>query len=261
MSGDRKGKLEVRRYETRSLLGQAAAEMLAVKLKELLAESGDVNIVFAAAPSQNEFLAALRQQPGIDWSRVNAFHMDEYIGLPPDAPQGFGNFLKERIFSRLPLRSVNYINGGATDPEEECERYEELLQSLPPHIVCMGIGENNHIAFNDPHVADFNDPRAVKIVELDQECRQQQVNDECFRHIAEVPRRAITLTVPTLMQAGLVYCMVPGKNKARAVYNTFQQEIDPRFPSTILREHPAAILFLDRESARLLRDLATEDPS
>lgn len=252
---DKIDKLRVRKYESRTSLGEDAARTVAEKIRELLAAGEEVNVIFAAAPSQNEFLAALAAEKAVEWPRVNAFHMDEYIGLPPEAPQGFGNFLKERIFDRLPFKSVHYINGNAADPKAECERYESLLGSMPPHIVCMGIGENNHIAFNDPHVADFEDSKWVKVVDLDQACRQQQVNDGCFEHIGQVPVHAITLTVPAMMRAAFVYCMVPGVNKARAVYNTFQQEVSEQYPSTILRDHPDATLFIDRDSSKLLSGL------
>ena len=251
----RAGSLRVRLYEDRSLLGADAARLVAEEIRQLLAIRAVVNIIFAAAPSQNEFLAALVAEEQVDWRRINAFHMDEYIGLPPDAPQGFGNFLKERIFDKVPFKSVHYLNGNAADPEAECSRYENLLKTFPSHIVCMGIGENNHIAFNDPHVADFNDSKWVKVVSLDTACRQQQVNDDCFADIGQVPLTAITLTVPAMLQAERIFCIAPGKNKARAVYNTFKQEISEQYPSTILRDHPNAILFMDKESAGLLPGL------
>src|SRR5581483_9167819 len=166
--------LTVQVYENRAALGGAAAYAVAVKINELLTQQEFVNMIFAAAPSQNEFLAYLIQKD-VEWERINAFHMDEYIGLPDTAPQQFGSFLRERLFDLLSFHSVNYINGNAADLNAECIRYENLLKKYPPDIVCMGIGENGHIAFNDPHVADFNDFYEVKIVELDEFCRQQQV--------------------------------------------------------------------------------------
>lgn len=246
------GKLKVRVYENRSLLGAEAARMVAEKIKRLLGAGEEVNIIFAAAPSQNEFLSVLTGEREIEWQRVNAFHMDEYIGLLPEVPQSFGNFLKERIFDKLPFKTVHYINGNADDPEKECVRYERLLRSFPAHVVCMGIGENNHIAFNDPHVADFGDSKWVKVVDLDQACRQQQMNDDCFEHLDQVPAHAITLTVPALMAAEQIFCMVPGKNKAKAIYNTLVQPVKEKYPSTILRNHPNAVLFADRDSADLV---------
>lgn len=241
--------LKVKIYETRLEMGSSAAEDVAKKLKELLIEKEQVNMIFAAAPSQNEFLEALAQQEGVDWQRVNAFHMDEYIALPGDAPQSFGQFLKERIFDKVSFAEVHYLNGNANDLDEECRRYSKLLQQYPPDIVCMGIGENTHIAFNDPHLADFNDPLLVKIVDLDKVSRQQQVNDGCFAHIDDVPVSAITLTVSALLQADTIYCIVPGEKKAEAVYHTLNSEVTERYPSTILRRHSNATLYLEKDSA------------
>lgn len=239
-------------YPGRQQMGIAAAAMAAQKITGLLAWQPFVNIIFAAAPSQNEFLSALTENKTIDWQRVNAFHMDEYIGLPVNDARTFASFLKEKIFSRLPFHTVNYINGNATDIATECERYGSLLKEYPADIVCMGIGENGHIAFNDPPVADFNDPLPIKQVTLDAECRQQQVNDKCFDTLAEVPNHAITLTVPSLMAGKYVYCMVPGEKKAKAVYNSLKAEINEHCPATILRRHANAVLFLDEDSSGLL---------
>jgi glucosamine-6-phosphate deaminase len=244
-----KDKLTVKIYSSRDELGRASAIEAGNKIKELLKTQESVAIIFAAAPSQNEFLVNLVNQDSIDWNRIDAFHMDEYIGLQPAAPQGFGNFLKDRIFSLKPFRSVQYLNGQCKSKEDECTRYGQLIAAHPIDIVFMGIGENGHIAFNDPHVADFNDKALVKVVELDTLCRQQQVNDGCFETIAQVPTHAFTVTIPVLLKARFIYCMVPGTTKAQAVANTFEQEVSERYPSTILRKHPAATLYLDQESA------------
>lgn len=237
--------------DTRQQLGTKAADAVFEKISELFKSKASINMIFAAAPSQNEFLAALIERP-IDWSRINAFHMDEYVGLSADAPQGFGNFLKERLFGKVPFKSVNYLNGNADNLDEECKRYSSLLKTQPCDIVCMGIGENTHIAFNDPHVADFNDPALVKVVDLDEQCRNQQVNDGCFNEIGEVPTHALTLTVPALFNANHVFCMVPGEKKAEAIRFTLRNEISEKYPSTILRNHPSAILFIDNSSGSLL---------
>jgi len=243
--------LAVRIYESRKIMGISAAEVVADKIKSLLSQREYINMTFAAAPSQNEFLEALVQDREIDWTRINAFHMDEYVGLSDSAPQRFGQFLYDHIFGKVPFRKVHYLNGNAENMEDECKRYASLLMEYPTDIVCMGIGENTHIAFNDPHVADFNDPKLVKIVDLDLECKQQQVHDGCFPSVGEVPAYAITLTVPALIKSTYVYCMVPSVNKSKAVYHTLNEEIKSDFPSTILRKHENAILFLDKESAKL----------
>ena len=245
-------KLEVRAYENRTLMGEAAARDISKKIRELLEEKSEINMIFAAAPSQNDVLLALTEDRSIDWTRVNAFHMDEYVGLPKDAPQGFGNFLYSHIFSLAPFKSVNYIDCTAADPEAECERYTELLKANPTDIVVMGIGENGHIAFNDPWVADFNDEKWVKVVPLDEVCRNQQVNDGCFSSVDEVPTHALTLTVPTLVKAPWLFCIVPAATKANAVLRTVRGEINEECPATILRTRDNSILYLDEKSSALL---------
>lgn len=242
-------KLKVKIFATRLDMGMEAANDVSEKIKELLLNQHQVNIIFAAAPSQDEFLSSLCKDKSIDWSRVNAFHMDEYVGLDETAPQRFGQFLKAGIFGKVPFHEVHYLNGNEKDIDAECQRYTELLNQYPADIVCMGIGENAHIAFNDPHDADFNDPLLVKEVTLDEVSRQQQVNDGCFANIEDVPKSAITLSVPALVRAKNIFCMVPGSNKAEAVFHTFNSEIKEDFPSTILKKHNNAILYLDTDSA------------
>jgi glucosamine-6-phosphate deaminase len=232
--------------------GKAAAEEISARIKALLCNKNEINMIFAAAPSQNEVLASLAWDREIPWERVNAFHMDEYIGLSSDAPQGFGNFLKEHIFGLAPFKSVNYIDISAKDPDRECERYAALLAEYPTDIVVMGIGENGHIAFNDPPVADFNDPQSVKPVLLDEICRNQQVNDGCFATLDDVPKYAITLTVLTLFAGDHLFCIVPAKTKANAVKATLCGEIGEACPATVLRRHPSAILYLDGDSSALV---------
>jgi len=245
-------KLEVEIYATRAEMGTAAAWDVAAQMRELLAQQERVRMVFAAAPSQNEFLAALASFPDLDWSRVEAFHMDEYVGLPEDAPQRFGNFLRAHIFDLVRPGRVEYINGNAPDPEAECERYAKLLQERPIDIVCAGIGENGHMAFNDPHVADFEDPKVVKVVTLDEVCRQQQVHDGAFATIEEVPRQALTMTMPALMSARWITCVVPGPTKTEAVYRTLRGPISTACPATIMRRHDHAVLYLDQAAAAKL---------
>lgn len=243
--------LQVKVYADRAAMGEAAAIAVIDKITALFTTQAYVNIIFAAAPSQNEFLAALVKS-SLDWTRVRAFHMDEYIGLSDQAPQRFGNFLQEKIFGKLPFAGIHFLNGNTTVAEQECNRYTTLLKEYPVDIVCMGIGENGHIAFNDPPVADFKDGYLVKVVELDQPCRQQQVNDGCFATIDDVPNNAITLTIPALMAARYIYCMVPGPTKAQAVFNTLNKDIVEQYPSTVLRRHDNAILYLDELSSDML---------
>lgn len=245
-------KLKVKIFPTRREMGEDSAKDIKERIKALLSEKAEINMIFAAAPSQNDVLKSLVEDKSIEWNRVNAYHMDEYIGLDKDAPQGFGNFLKDHIFGLVPFKSVNYIDITTTDPEKEAERYGKLLEENPTDIVVMGIGENGHIAFNDPPVADFNDKKTVKPVKLDEICRQQQVNDGCFASIDQVPTHAMTLTVPTLVKAPYLFCIVPAPTKAKAVYETLNGTIDEHCPASILRLQENAILYLDGDSSKLL---------
>ena len=246
-----KDKLRVKIYSTRQAMGQGAADEAVAYVKELLAAQQEVNIIFAAAPSQNEFLAAVAASD-LDWSRINAFHMDEYIGLKEDAPQGFGNFLRRAIFDKVQFRSVSYLNG-QIEPARACAEYAQKLAEKPVDVVFMGIGENGHIAFNDPHVADFNDPEVVKIVDLDEKCRQQQVNDGCFATIEDVPTHAMTLTIPALCRAKRLFCVVPAATKAWAVNETINGEVSEHCPASVMRRHDNATLYVDSDSASELK--------
>jgi len=239
--------LEVRVYQNRQALGASAGEEAAEHIRRLLAKQERVRIIFAAAPSQNEFLATLTNAEGIDWNRITAFHMDEYIGLPAHSPQRFSAFLSEKLFDLVKPGEVHLIDCSA-DIDSECARYASLLSAAPIDIVCMGIGENGHIAFNDPPVADFDDPLVIKPVELDMICRQQQVNDGCFPTIGDVPTHALTLTIPTLMSGKRLFCMVPGITKRNAVIRTLNGSISTECPSTILRRHPNCTLYTDADS-------------
>jgi len=239
-------KLNVKAYSTREQMGRAAGLAAAEAIAKAIARHGTARVIFAAAPSQNETLATLTADTSVDWSKVTAFHMDEYIGLREDAPQRFARYLYERVFDRVPLAAVYTL--GLVPAEMDCNLYAGLLAEKPIDVVCLGIGENGHIAFNDPPVADFNDPHLVKIVTLDRTCRQQQVNDGCFPNIDSVPERAITLTIPALMQATTLICSVPGPTKREAVRATLHDEISIRCPATILRKHNDCTLFLDADS-------------
>jgi len=236
----------------RTELGQLSAKAVYDKINELSKTKEEINLLFAAAPSQNEFLETLTAYEDIPWQLINAFHMDEYIGLDDNAPQRFANFLKERIFGSVPFKSVNYIEGNSKGPEQECQRYGELLKEYPLDIACTGVGENGHLAFNDPHVANFHDNKLVKIVTLDERSRNQQVNDGCFSHISLVPKNAITLTVPAIMASNYIVCMVPGPTKAEAVRNMLYGEINEKCPASVLRLHKSAYLYIDQDSAKLL---------
>lgn len=232
---------------SRREMGSRAAQDVADELRGCIANRGGARIIFAAAPSQSDILAALCEQPGIDWARVTAFHMDEYIGLPPDAPQRFGNWLRRAIFDRLPFGTVHIMQPD-NGPEAEALDYARLLNAAPIDICCLGIGVNGHLAFNDPP-ADLHDPATVKIVRLDATCRKQQVDDGLFPNLAAVPEHAITITVPGLLRANRLYCCVPGAMKRNAVRHALSDPIGPDCPATALRLHPHCALYLDRDSA------------
>lgn len=244
-------KLKVKKFETREKMGQGAAQDAADILINLLAKQEEVNVVFASAPSQDDFLNHLIEYKEIDWSRINAFQMDEYIGLTIDDDNSFSTYLRQSILDKVKTKE-NYFMNGMEDPEKECKRYQKLLEAHPIDVVFMGIGENGHIAFNDPPVADFNDSKMIKIVELDEVSRVQQVNDERYDSIEEVPKRAITLTIPTVTSGKYSLCIVPTINKAEAVKATLMGEISEKTPASILRTVNNAKMYIDKEAASLL---------
>jgi glucosamine-6-phosphate deaminase len=231
-------------YEARIAMGAAAGTDVAEKIKQLLSQKERVRMVFAAGPSQNEALDSLSKAEGIDWSRIAVFHMDEYVGLSKDEPQSLGRFLRDSLLEAVKPGEVHLIDG--TNPaEEECKRYAALIQAATIDIVCLGIGENGHIAFNDPPVADFDDPKIMKPVELDEASRQQQVNDGLFSSMNEVPTHALTLTVPALMSGTHLFCIVPGPTKRDAVHRALRGPVSTECPSSILRRHPDCTLYVD----------------
>ena len=249
------GEARVEVFATRAEAGLAAAIDVSQAIAARQRDAGVARVVFAAAPSQDEFLAALVGQPAIVWPRVSAYHMDEYFGIDPDHPASFRRYLREHLFDRcgIGLDQIRLIPGESTEsPLRVCLDYDEALRREPPDIVCAGIGENGHLAFNDPPVADFLDPVRVKVVRLDEGCRAQQVNDGCFTTIDDVPRHAYTLTIPALLSAPLLAVVVPGPRKAQAIRMTIEGPISEACPASTLRNHPGARLYLDRDSAWFL---------
>lgn len=248
----RADKLNVYVYESRPKMGKAAAEVIASEIRQLIQQRGRAIVIFASAPSQNEFLANLVDAAGIDWTRVVAFHLDEYLGMDESAPQSFRRFLLDRLANKVPLGEFNGLRGDATDGQAEARRYAQLLKENPPDIGVLGIGENGHLAFIDPPFCDFNDPEDVKVVQLDEVCRNQQVNDGAFSSVDEVPRHALSLTIPTLMKRPKLFAIAPGPAKRQAIKNTVEGPIDTTCPASILRRHPDAHLFIDVDSAEFL---------
>lgn len=244
--------MNVLRCESKEELGLLAAEHVQEKITELLKRQTWIRMVFAAAPSQNEFLYNLTLSPEIEWGRIIAFQMDEYIGLPESASQLFQSYLRDHLFAFAPFKRVEVIRPTVLNNLEECARYGMLVKEAPIDIICMGIGENGHIAFNDPGVADFDDKEVMKVVELDESCRNQQVNDGCFTDLESVPRSAFTLTIPTLLSGKHLFVIVPGSRKAGAVLMTLKAPVDRECPASILRTHSDATLFIDKDSGRFL---------
>ena len=239
-------------FPTQRELAAAAAEQAAACLRDALAQQGHARAILASATSQIQFLAALTAPPDLDWSRVTLFHMDEYLGIADDHPASFRRFLREHVLSRIHPQAFHFIAGDAPEPLEETDRYAALLREAPLDLCCLGIGENGHVAFNDPPVADFDDPRTLKLVQLDEACRQQQVGEGCFPTLEAVPRYAYTLTVPTLCRAGRLVCVVPERRKATAVRDTLRGPVSTACPASVLRRQSHATLFLDADSAALL---------
>jgi glucosamine-6-phosphate deaminase len=248
--------LEARIFPDREAMGEAAATLAVGVIDAACAERGEARVIFACAPSQNEFLASLTSpahRDAIDWAKVVAFHMDEYVGFTGSRVESFRHYLRTHLVQKLPNPPrFEEIRGEAPILADECDRYAALLAERPVDLVCLGFGENGHLAFNDPPVANFEDPRLVKVVPLDQGCRQQQVNDGCFPTLESVPRHALTLTVPALFAARHVAAIVPGARKAEAVRASLLDPVSTACPASILRTHPNAVLHLDDEAASRL---------
>lgn len=246
------GQLTVHQSNTAEEMGIYAASQIRNDILRIAKEKAEINMMFAAAPSQITTLDALVKYDDIPWARINAFHMDEYIGISADAPQSFRNFLIRHIFGIRPFKSLNLINGDAHDPMEVVCNYSEKLRNNKMDIVVLGIGESGHIAFNDPPLAKFDDEELVRIISLSDTSRKQQVHDKCFSDIDEVPLRAITVTIPVFVSADILHCIVPSSTKAVAVKKTLENGITEAFPATVLRSHRNSSLYIDNDSASLL---------
>ena len=244
--------LAVRIHASEANMADDAARAVRDHLAGAIAAQGEAAAILATGNSQLQFLECLIALDGVDWSRVILFHMDEYLGIDANHPASFQRYMRERVESRLNPKVFHYLGGDAPEPIAECERYEALLKAQPIDLCCMGIGENGHLAFNDPPVADFDDPRTVKLVQLDEQCRQQQVNEGHYPNLDAVPAYALTLTIPTLCRARKISCVVPGPQKAQAVKDSLQGPVSTACPGSHLRSQAHATLFLDDQSSSLL---------
>jgi glucosamine-6-phosphate deaminase len=243
-----KDKLKVEIFERKDEMGQEAASFVAQNLNQALAHRGYANLILGTGASQYPLLEALLKKE-IDWTKINLFHLDEYIGLSDAHPASFRRFLKERVADKVAFKSVNYLKGDVDDIDEEISRYEKLLKDHPVDVACIGIGENGHIAFNEPSVADFNDSQYLKVIELEDACKRQQTNEGWFSTIDDVPEKAVTLTITAIMDSKALCCTVPDERKSDAVYKALNDEISTSCPASILRKHRNAVLFLDKFSA------------
>jgi glucosamine-6-phosphate deaminase len=248
----RAGQLQVEVHPTNEAMGRAAAAAVAARLGQILAGQAVARVILATGNSQFTYTASLLADFSLPWDRIECFHMDEYVGMDANHPASFRRWMRERVESRAHPRGFHYIRGDNPDPQAECARYAALLAARPIDVISLGVGENGHIAFNDPPVADFHDPAAVKIVPLDEACKRQQVGEGHFPNLAAVPTHAITLTIPTLLNVGSIFCLVPEARKAPAVRAALEGPIATACPASILRNYGNARLFLDAQSAALL---------
>lgn len=243
--------IDVEIYPDKKTLSVAAAEFVAQQLNVALQRRGRANLIVATGASQYDFMEALRQRQDVDWTQVTAFHLDEYLGISADHPASFRRYLKERLFDHLPFGAVHLLEGDAEDPAQECARYGQLLAEHPADVACIGIGENGHLAFNDPP-ADFETEALVHIVDLDEACRRQQVGEGHFPTVDDVPPQALSMTIPAILTARTISCVVPNRRKAEAVRCALEGPITPDCPASALRRHNNCHLYLDVGSASLL---------
>jgi len=246
------GPLSISVYETKEALGREAASAAAALLRQAIRKKGKARVLFSAANSQLDMVANLTKESGIDWSRVEVFHVDEYVGLASHHPASFGGWVERNVATKVHPGKAHYISGDAEDSAAECRRYASLLSLEALDISFLGIGENGHIGFNDPHAADFSDPEILKVVTLDEKCRLQQVGEGHWPRFSSVPKQGFTVTCPALMNAAHIVACVPALQKAQAVRDALEGPIAPACPASVIRTHPNARLYLDVHSASLL---------
>lgn len=244
--------MDIRIFAGKDELGKAGAEQAAAIIRRAIAERGAACLIAATGASQFEFLEALVQEPDIDWSKTIFFHLDEYVGLSESHPASFRKYLKERLAGRVHPGHFYYVEGEKVDPQAECRRLEELISEYTVDAAFVGIGENGHLAFNDPP-ADFETTEPYLVVELDEACRRQQVGEGWFGSLEEVPQRAISMSINQILKSRQILCLVPDKRKAQAVKDCLEGDVSPLHPASALQQHPATTIFLDEESASLLK--------
>jgi glucosamine-6-phosphate deaminase len=245
----RAGTMKVEIHPDRRLAGEAAARSAAQAFADLDSAVDGFGVIFATGASQLDILRALTLMPGLPWSKVHGFHLDEYIGIDEDHPASFRRYLRQNLTERVPLAEFFELDGSSADLEGVRQVYAEKLRAAAPQLCLLGIGENGHLAFNDPSEADFDDPHTIKVVTLDTMCRQQQLAEGWFKTLEDVPERALSLTIPALFKVPRLIVSVPGIRKATAIRRALHEPISTNCPATILRTHPDVTLYLDPESA------------
>lgn len=248
----KKEQLSIQIYHSEANLAQDAAYLARDYLNSVMRSEGQANIILATGSSQIQFLEALTTIDDLNWSKITLFHLDEYLGIEADHPASFRYYLRERVEKKVKPQKFHYIQGDTSLPLDECDRYTQLLKSHPIALCCVGIGDNGHLAFNDPSVADFQDPHWVKLVKLDTENREQQVSRGNFSRIEDVPKYAFTLTLPMISSARKIFCLALNQQKAKIIKKMLEEPIHPSCPASLLRKTSNCYLFLDRESASLL---------
>jgi glucosamine-6-phosphate deaminase len=243
--------MDVRVYDTKAAMGEAAAAQAAASLRDAIARQGIARVIAATGASQFEFLDRLVAAPGIDWPRTVFFHLDEYVGLPATHPASFRKYLRERLVDRVHPGAFHFIEGDAADPAAECRRVGALIERQPVDLAFVGIGENGHLAFNDPP-ADFETTVPYLVVDLDEDCRRQQLGEGWFPSLDDVPRRAISMSIRQILKSREILCVVPDARKAKAVRECLAGAVSPRHPASALQDHPRATVFLDQAAAALL---------
>lgn len=250
--------MDVKIYPTTEAMGKAAAEMAVEELSRCIAEKGKASFMAATGASQFAFLEALTKTDKVDWAKTTMFHLDEYIGIPADHPAAFRRYLRERLIDKVHPGAVNLIDGSADDPAAECERLSRLVEEHGIDVAFVGIGENGHLGFNDPP-ADFNTDAVFHVARLNDTCRQQQVGEGWFETVDDVPEKAITISIPGVLKAKRILCIVPEERKAEAVKGAVTGPVSPDCPSSAMQHHPNTTLLLDKDSASLLdEDLVKE---
>jgi glucosamine-6-phosphate deaminase len=249
------GTVKLQIHPDRKRAGQAAARDAANTIRELGRKRGDVGVIFATGDSQLETLGALTSVSGLPWKQVTGFHLDEYVGIAETHFASFRRYLREKLTERVAMKRFFEIDGSSSDPDTVQREYVERLIAADPQLCLLGIGENGHLAFNDPAEADFEDPEAIKVVTLDSDCRQQQVAEGWFEKLEDVPEQAMTLTIPTILKVPKLIVSVPGHRKAKSVRRSLLEPISTACPASILRTHPDVTFYLDEESAAELDEL------